>query len=118
METICDAADVTPPGFLTPPTRLFGEACERYPEVGESLHLELTKQRDVGGWVAPDDVPELLEFLNQEGSRIIQAATRVGVGATCTTLLRKIRECARYAEHHGMGYLEAAGVPALADQEV
>jgi hypothetical protein len=26
-------------------------------------------------------------------------------------LLRKIRECASYARRHGLGYLEAAGIP-------
>ena len=32
-------------------------------------------------------------------------------GTTCATLLRKIRECAAYAERRGVGYLEARGVP-------
>ena len=28
-------------------------------------------------------------------------------------MLRKIRECARFAEQFGVGYLEAVGIPAL-----
>ena len=33
--------------------------------------------------------------------RIIQAATRQGVGSTCSNLLRKVRECVHYAARHG-----------------
>jgi len=114
LETICRAAEVEPPPFLISAGRLFGEACARFPQLGTSLAVEISGPRQVGAFVAPDDVPLLSDFLGTEGSRIIQAATRAGEGAACTTLLRKIRECLRYAEHHGMGYLEASGIPPLA----
>lgn len=113
LETICAAAGVPPPTFVTPAYRLFGELCETYPKMAEGLGTELSGPRSVGGWVAPDDVPELLEFLNQHGSTIIQCATRAGEGTACAMLLRKIRECAKYAEAHKLGYLEASGVPGL-----
>jgi hypothetical protein len=113
LETICRAAGVTPPDCLVPAWRLFADASERYPELAEALHTELRSSRDVGAFVPPERLPDLIEFLNDEGARIIQAANQAGVGATCTTLLRKIRECARFAEAHDMGYLEASGVPPL-----
>ena len=56
---------------------------------------------------------DLLEFLNTEGTKIIRVATQHGEGPACTTLLRKIRECAAYATRHEMGYLEASGMPML-----
>ncbi len=104
--------------MLVPAFRLFGDACDAFPQLRESLHTELREDRDVGAFVAPGDVSTLLDFLNREGSRIIRAATQAGVGETCTVLLRKIRECLRYADNHGMGYLEASGVPALSDAEI
>jgi len=55
-------------------------------------------------------VPDLLAFLSAEGSGIIRAASAHGQGDACATLLRKVRECARYAERRGMGYLEASGI--------
>jgi len=112
LETICVAAGVPAPPFLAPPYRLFGELCETYPQLAGGLGTELRDRRGVGGWVAPADVPDLLEFLNLHGSSMIQSATRAGEGPACTMLLRKIRECARYAESHDLGYLEASGVPA------
>ncbi len=110
LETVCRSAEVEPPGFLAPPWRLYAQAIEAFPELRDQLTTELREPRDVGAFVAPDDISELLAFLNTEGARIIRVATRHGVGATCTTLLRKIRECAHYAQKHGMGYLEACGV--------
>jgi hypothetical protein len=56
-------------------------------------------------------VPELVDFVTRNGARIISAATKQGAGPECKTLLRKIRECAGYAQRHGFGYLEASGVP-------
>jgi hypothetical protein len=52
----------------------------------------------------------LASFLDANGARIIRAAAQHGEGPTCTALLRKIRECARHAERHGFGYLEASGI--------
>ena len=49
--------------------------------------------------------------------RTVLNAGRAGEAEACTTLLRKIRECARYAESHGMGYLEASGIPPLYRRE-
>jgi len=113
LETICRASGVTSPDVLVPAWRLFSDACDRFPDLSGAFHTELQSSRDIGAFVPPEDIGELLVFLNEEGSRIIQAAGQVGEGATCTTLLRKIRECARYAEAHGMGYLEASGIPPL-----
>jgi hypothetical protein len=118
LETICRAAGVDPPDVLAAPWRLFADAIEEFPSLKETLHGEVTSPRDVGAFVAPGDVPDLLEYLNREGARIIGAATRHGEGQACKALLRKIKECATYAARHGYGYLEASGVPPsdLADE--
>jgi hypothetical protein len=47
---------------------------------------------------------------------MIQVATRHGEGPRCTQLLRKIRECLRFAERHGIGYLEASGIHPLLEE--
>ena len=57
-------------------------------------------------------VGQLLTFLGDHGARIISAAARGGEGAMATALLRKIKECAVYAQRHGFGYLEGSGHPA------
>jgi len=113
LETICRAAGVQPPDVLVPARRLFGAACDEFPLLRESLHTELEGPRDIGAFVAPNDVLALLDFLAERGSGIIKAASGAGEGATCATLLRKIRECAAHAGAHGWGYLEAVGIPAL-----
>lgn len=110
LETLCESAGIEPPSCLAPAWRLFSAAIERLPALRDVLTTQLRRDRDVGAFVAPDDVPELIAFLNAEGARIIQAASRHGVGATCATLLRKIRECAHHARRHGRGYVEASGV--------
>jgi hypothetical protein len=110
LETVCRSAEIEPPDCLTPAWRLFPRACEEFPQLREELGFELRGERSVGAMVSPDRIADLIAFLSAQGSKIIQAATRHGVGKTASTLLRKIRECARYAERHGMGYLEAAGV--------
>jgi len=110
LETVCRAAGVPPPDFIVPPRRLFAEACEEFSELKEALHVEVSGPRDVGAFVAAGDIPELVEFLNRNGTRIIQVETRHDEGPACTTLLRKIRECAAYADRNGLGYLEASGI--------
>jgi len=110
LETICRAAEIEPPSCLSPAWRPFMRTCEAFPALHEALGYELKRSCDIGSFVSPEDLPKLLSFLNEEGARIIQAAARHGEGPTCATLLRKIRECARYAERHGMGYLEACGI--------
>jgi hypothetical protein len=110
LATICRAADVPPPDCIVPAGRLVVGALESFPELALSLGTELGDGAAIGGFVAPADVEQLLSFLNAEGSRIIQAATRQGVGSTCSSLLRKIRECAQYAARHGAGYVEAGGI--------
>lgn len=110
LETVCQSAGVEPPSFLAPAWRLFSPMIEARPEMRDELTTELIDRKDLGAFVSADDVPELLAFLNSQGARIIQVATKHGVGPTCTTLLRKIRECAHYAQRHGMGYLEACGI--------
>ena len=118
LETVCRAADVEPPGCLVPAWRLFARTSEAFPDLRDALSIDLQRTRGVGAFAGPDDVPELLDFLGDQGSRIIQVATRHGEGGRCATLLRKIRECATYAKRHGMGYLEAAGVvPVAGDAE-
>ena len=110
LETVCRSADVEPPSFLAPAWRLFSPAIEAFPELRDELTPDLRNERDLGAFVSAEDVPELLAFLNSHGARIIQVATQHGVGPTCTTLLRKIRECAHYAQRRRMGYLEACGI--------
>jgi hypothetical protein len=110
LETVCQSAGVEPPGVLVPAWGLFSPAIEAHPEIRDALTTELKSEKDLGAFVSAEDVPELLAFLNAQGAKIIQVATRHGVGPTCTTLLRKIRECAHYAQRHAMGYLEASGI--------
>lgn len=110
LETICRAAGVRAPDCLSPAWRIFAEACEAYPALKESLGLELRRPKDVGAFVAPGEISQLLLFLAEHGARIINAATRGGEGAMATALLRKIKECAVYAQRHGLGYLEASGI--------
>jgi hypothetical protein len=110
LETICKAAGVAPPACLSPAWRPFAESCEAFPSLREMLGLELRQARAVGAFVAPSEIGQLLEFLAGHGARIIGAATRAGEGPMATALLRKIKECAVYAQKHGYGYVEAAGV--------
>jgi len=110
LDTVCRAAEVEAPGCLSSPRRLFSRSCEEFSGLREALGYELTSRRGLGAFVPPEEIPDLLSFLSAEGSRMIQAASHHGEGPTCATLLRKIRECARYAEGHGMGYLEASGI--------
>ena len=110
LETICRAAGVRAPDCLSPAWRLYAEACEAYPALKESLGLELTRAKDVGAFVAPGEVAQLVQFLSEHGARIINAAARGGEGPMATALLRKIKECAVYAQRHGLGYLEASGI--------
>ena len=110
LETICLAAGLEPPNVLVPAWGLFQRSCDAFPELRDRLGVELQDERSVGAYVPPHDIPALLDYLNDFGARIIQVATRHGVGATCKTLLRKIRECACYAQRTGGGYLEASGV--------
>jgi hypothetical protein len=115
LETVCRAAEIALPEMLVTGRRLFARAIEAFPELAESLTTELRDGRDVGAFVPPDDVQALLAFLQAEGAKIIRVATQHGEGASCATLLRKIRECAEYAAAHGRGYLEASGVRPLAE---
>ena len=110
LDSVCRSAGVEPPEFLVPPGRLFLRSSTEYPELNERLSVDVADERSIGGYVAPQDVPELVTFLNDHGARIIQAGSQHGVGATCKTLLRKIRECACFAERAGVGYLEAGGI--------
>lgn len=110
LETVCRAAAVPAPECLTPAWRLFAPALEVVPALKERLRLELREPRGVGALVLPGEVGALLDFLEEHGARIIQAATRAGEGHAAGTLLRKVKECATYATRRGMGYLEASGI--------
>lgn len=110
LEGLAQAAGTPPPDFLVPPRRLFLAASEVCPELYDQLGVELKSPQSVGGFVAPGDVSDLLEYLGTYGSRIIQVATRHGEGPVVKTLLRKMRECASYAALRGAGYLEASGI--------
>jgi len=110
LETVCRAAGVRAPDCLSPAWRVFAEACEAFPSLKESLGLELRRPRDVGAFVSPGEIDQLIQFLAEHGARIIHAAARGGEGPMATALLRKIRECAVYAQRHGWGYLEASGI--------
>jgi hypothetical protein len=110
LETICRAAGVLAPDCLSPAWRLFAEACEAHPALRDTLKLEMSRPRDVGAFVGPGEVGQLVQFLSLHGAKIIGAAARAGEGPMATALLRKIKECAVYAQRHGFGYLEAAGI--------
>lgn len=110
LETICQAAGVTPPRCLAPASRLFAGVEAAFPEGTETGLSGLAGSSDLGSYVAPEEVPELLAFLVEHGARIIQIATRHGEGPRCSSVLRKVRECARFAEQFGVGYLEAVGI--------
>jgi hypothetical protein len=110
LETICRAAGVRAPDCLSPAWRVYAEACESFPQLKESLGLELRRPRDVGAYVSPGEIDQLLHFLADHGARIITAATRVGEGEMATSLLRKMKECSVYAHRRGWGYLEASGI--------
>jgi hypothetical protein len=110
LDSICRASGLQPPDFIVPAWSLFARTCEAFPEIRDKLGVEVSDQRSVGAYVSPGDIPDLLNFLNENGSRMIQAATQHDVGSKCKTLLRKIRECACFAGRAGVGYLEAGGV--------
>jgi hypothetical protein len=110
LDCICRSAGIAPPEFLVPAGRLFSRSTAEYPEIHEKLGMDVAGDRSIGAFVAPQDIPDLLTFLNENGSRIIQAGSQHGVAATCKTLLRKIRECAAFADRAGVGYLEAGGI--------
>ena len=110
LDSICRASGLAPPNFIVPAWSLFARSCEAHPEIRDSLGVEVNDERSVGAYVAPRDIPELLSFLNANGARMIQAATKHDVGSTCNTLLRKIRECACFANRAGVGYIEAGGI--------
>ena len=110
LATVCAAAEIPVPAFLLPAWPLFPRLVEEFPGLREATTLELASSPGVGGYVTPADIPKLLAFLADEGTRIIQAAGRHGEGGPCATLLRKIRECARFADRRGAGYVEACGI--------
>jgi len=110
LETICRAAGVRAPDCLAPAWRVYAEACDAFPALRDALGLELLRPRDVGAFVAPGEIDQLLQFLAEHGARIISAAARGGEGPMATALLRKIKECAVYAQRHGFGYLEGSGI--------
>jgi hypothetical protein len=110
LETICRAAGVPAPDCLSPAWRPFAASCEEFPAIKDHLGLELRGPSSVGAFVAPGEIGQLVEFLSLHGARIIGAATRAGEGAMATALLRKIKECAVYAQKHRFGYLEASGI--------
>ncbi|HEX5043752.1 MAG TPA: hypothetical protein VFV75_12650 [Candidatus Polarisedimenticolaceae bacterium] len=117
LETICRAAKIDPPACLKPAHALFTEVCQEFPGFSEGLPLEIAGERGVGAYVAPSEIDALLDFLTSSGAAMIRAAGKYGEGPACTVLLRKIRECLAYAHKHGLGYLEAAGIP-TPDQEL
>src|SRR4030095_4335301 len=109
-ETAARSPRVSPPDPVVSARRLFAEAIESFPALGEKLHLEIEGPRDIAAFIAPADVPGLLDFLTAPGGRIIAAAASVGEGPACAALLRKIKECAAYAVKHKLGYLEGSGI--------
>jgi hypothetical protein len=110
LGTICEAAGVDPPAGLGSAAGLLAGAAVEHPELCAGLGVQVQGPRDLGAWAAPDDVPGLLAFLAEQGGRMIQVATRHGQGRLCTRVLHKIRECLRFAQRHGVGYLEAGGI--------
>jgi hypothetical protein len=119
LETLCREAGVESPDVLVPARRLFAEAIDEFPSLQETFRLEIDGPRRLGAFAAPPDIPQLLDFLNERGARLIAAAAQRGEGPACTLLLRKIKECATYAAKHGWGYLESSGLqPADLEDEI
>lgn len=112
LETVCRASGIAPPACLKPAHPLFAEVLQELPALADGLPLEIPGPRAIGAYVPPGEVGQLLEFLLEAGAGMIRAAGRHGEGPACTVLLRKVRECATYAKRHGLGYLEASGIPA------
>ena len=110
LDSVCRAAGLTPPGCLVPAWRLFAEACGEFPGMRDKLKTDLGGERDVGGFVPPEEIADLIAYLQKEGAQIIRVATQHGEGPRCSMLLRKIREAATFAQQHGLGYLEATGI--------
>lgn len=117
LETVCRAAKVDPPPCLKPAHALFTEVCQEFHGFSDGLPLEISGERGIGAYVAPAEIDDLLEFLTSSGAAMIRAASKYGEGPACTVLLRKVRECVAYARRHGLGYLEASGIP-TPDQEL
>jgi len=110
LGTICEAAGLEPPVGLGSAAGLFAGIGADVPELCAGLGVELSQPQDVGAYAAPERVPDLLAFLLEHGGRMIQVAARHGQGGLCAGVLRRIRECLRFAERHGVGYLEASGI--------
>ncbi len=108
IEAMCEFAGLPPTPFSENAERLFPTEVAKL--FGDSLTRELSAARDVGAYVPPDRVPDLLEFLTAGGAKILRAASRFGESAAAELVLRKVRECATYAAKHQFGYLEAVGV--------
>ena len=108
LETLCREAGLESPDALVPARRLFAEAIGEFPSLQETFRLEIDGPRRLGAFAAPPDIPQLLDFLNACGARLIAAAAQRGEGPARTLLLRKIKECATYAAKHGWGYLESS----------
>ncbi len=107
---ICRLAGVLPPEDLMPAGLTLGGLGGEFPRLLESLGTDATAEQAIGGYVAPGDLPGVVDFLKQQGGTLIQAATRHGEGGRCARLLAKIRECMSFAVEHGRGYLEATGI--------
>jgi hypothetical protein len=116
LGTICEATGIEPPSGLTSASSLFAGVGAELPELRERLRADMRGPRELGGFASPQHVPALLAFLLEHGGRMIQVATRHGQGPLCTRVLRKIRECLRFAERHGVGYLEASGIHPLLEE--
>ena len=110
LETVCRSAAIEPPPILASARSLFMNSCDEFSDLGDSLQAGMEDAGDIGAFVAPGDIDELMDFLHSQGGRIIQAAARQGVGDICENVLRKIKECTAYAQQHGLGYLEASGI--------
>ena len=96
LDSICRAADVEPPVASAGRGACSPASCEEFPGLRESAGFEMTiTRRDVGAFVPPEEIPDLLSFLSAEGSRIIQAATQHGEGPPAP------RCCARSASAPG-----------------
>jgi len=110
LRAVSEAAGIAPFPGLGSPRPLFLEACEAHPALEPGLSAELEDRRSVGGYVAPERVEELVEFLSEHGAAIIRIAARHGEGPRASSMLRSMKEAAVYAHRHGLGYLEASGI--------
>lgn len=107
LAAVSDAAGVPMPECASTAATLFADL---EPCVPRPTALGPVEDRSLGVWVPPERVPDLVDWLNGYGARILRAASEFGETDAVRSVLRKMKECATFAIRHGAGYLEAGGI--------